>query len=1132
MARAGPRMAMLAASKTRCVRRVLVERLCQATGIRTVARASRLSEHVFVSAPYIELHAHSAFSFLDGASSPEELAETAAQMGYEAMALTDHDGVCGSLAFAHACRDVGIRALTGAEMSLDDGSHITLYAQNATGYANLCRLITLAHAHTRDGSDRRATAPSLDRAYLAPHAEGIVCLTGCATHGAVARHLRAHRRHEAIESARTLIGTFGPDNVCVEIQRPRTRGDRELAMALGQVANSLRVPTVATGNVHAHHPRRAFLQDAFVAIRTHLTLDGSEGARRGNRDAVLRPPRDAADRFGESLRDAVTGTLRLAERLEFDLTRDLGYAYPDFTAEGEHADQTLTRICRAALGARYPNAAKRRDAMLRLDEELALIAHHGLAGFFLLHREILELARKVADTCRPAGSARRVLPPGRGRGSSVGSIVCYLTGLSHIDPVRNRLFLGRFLNADMTSVPDIDLDFPRDIREGLIAEIIRRYGAEHAAMVSAFPTFRTRMAIRELGGALALPPADIERLAKLSDGWSSATALDEEIRRLPDGEAKMLAPRWRALAFLAREAAGLPRHLSQHSGGMIVSARPLVEMVPVVPAAFAGRQMCQWDKDSCADAGFVKIDLLGLGMLSAVEECIDLIAATRGATIDLSRIDVHDPAVYEEISSGDTVGVFQIESRAQIQSILQTRPANLDDLTVQVALIRPGPVSGGAVHPYVAHRNAKRLNPDFVPPYDHPSLAECLYDTLGVVVFQEQVLEVAMALSGFTPGQAEGLRRAMSRKRSRDAMLRMWQEFRDGARERGVDDETIRTVFTKLVGFSNFGFPKAHASAFAVLAYQSAWLRRHYPAQFLASLLNAQPMGFYPPATLVRDGARRGVRTLPPCLVASDSRCTVDRGENVRIGLAYVRGVGSSAAALVHERDRGGPFIDISDLVSRSGLPHEQVAALIRAGACDTFDRTRRGMLWELGTLTRAPRGNAQGRQLTLALDAPPAPKLPDETRFEQVVGAYETTGISTGWHMVALIRGTLPPGTRQAMELSHIDHGTTVTIAGLVVARQRPATAHGIVFLLLEDETGLMNVIVRPQLFAEHRALLRTEPLLVVHGRLERRGRNINVLAHGIEQAPAPRNAALQQEQHRLRAAAPHGQHFGQGRR
>ena len=1081
--------------------------------------------------PYIELHSHSAFSFLDGASAPEELAEQAAAFGYPAMALTDHDGLSGSLAFAHAAKEAGVRPITGAELTLTDDSHLTLLVETDAGYANLCRLITLAHAATRPPPDRRAIPPALDPAHLDAHATGLVCLTGCARHGVVPRLVAARRTHDAEAAARHLIRAFGPSNVYVELQRPRTRGDRTLLRHLAQLAEALDLATVATGDVHAHHPRRAFLQDAFVAIRHHQTLDGSDGERRGNRDAVLRPPAEAAARFTDHPA-AVAQTVRLAERLQFDLTRDLGYNYPDFTADSECADATLARICRHQLGARYPNAARRREALPRLEEELALITHHGLAGFFLLHREILEIAREVAYTCRPAGSARRGLPPGRGRGSSVGSIVCYLTGLSHIDPVRNRLFLGRFLNRDMASAPDIDLDFPRDIRKGLIAEVIRRYGTDHAALVAAFPTFRTRMAIRELGKALALPAADIERLARQADGWSSPTALEEELLRLPDGERKLRSPRWRALAFLAREAAGLPRHLSQHSGGMIVSARPLVELVPIVPAAFAGRQMVQWDKDSCADAGFVKIDLLGLGMLSAVEECVDLIARRHGTPVDLARIDVHDPVVYDEIRDGDTVGVFQIESRAQIQSILQTQPENLDDLTIQVALIRPGPVSGGAVHPYVKHRNARRRDPDFEPPYDHPLLADCLRETLGVVVFQEQVLEVAMALSGFTTGQAEALRRAMSRKRSRDAMLRLWREFRDGARTRGVDDAVIRTVFTKLIGFSNFGFPKAHASAFAVLAYQSAWLRRHHPAEFLTALLNAQPMGFYPPASLVRDASRRGVRTHPPCIVYSDAHCTVQSDGGVRIGLGYIRGIGDGAERLEQERDHNGPFADLTDLVGRCGLNRDQLTALVRAGACDAFERPRRAMLWELGTLARSAQTGA-GRQLPLPIPASPAPPLPLETRFERVVTDYETTGLSTGWHLVALVRPGLPPGTRTAAELRDTPDGTDLSVAGLVVARQRPGTAHGILFLLLEDETAMVNVIVRPQIYERHRALLRSEPLVVAFGRLERKGRNINVLATRLERVAIPTPTPQQvDDSHRLRAAVPEGQHFGRGRR
>ena len=1094
---------------------------------------------MFVAPPYVELHAHSAFSFLDGASAPEEMAARAAELGHEALALTDHDGLCGSLAFAHAARAAGVRPITGAEVTLAGGEHLTLLVETAAGYANLCRLITLAHAETRSSRGRRAQPPALDPAALALHADGLVCLTGCARRGLVPHLVAAGRNEEARAALDDLVRAFGFGNVYVELQRPRTRGDRALARDLARLAEVAGLPTVATGDPHAHDDRRAYLQDAFVAIAERTTLDGSEAARRGNRDAVLRSPEETARRFADHP-EAVAQTVRLADRLRFDLTRDLGYRFPDFVAghPGETARDALTRVCVHQLGARYPNATRRAEARRRLDEELALIEHHGLAGFFLLHRDLLELAREVALRVRPAGSARRGLPPGRGRGSSVGSIVCYLTGLSHIDPVANRLFLGRFLNRDMASVPDIDLDFPRDIRETLIKEVIERYGSEHAALVAAFPTFRARMAIRELGAALALPEADLERLARMADGWSSAGELAEQLKALPGGEERLASsPRWRALAFLAREGAGLPRHLSQHSGGMVVSARPLVELVPVVPAAVPGRQSCQWDKDSCADAGFVKIDVLGLGMLSAVEECVDLIARSRGERVDLSRIGFTDPEVYAEIQDADTVGVFQIESRAQMQSLLQTRPESLEDLTVQVALIRPGPVSGGAVHPYVKHRRAKREDPSFEPPYDHPLLADVLRDTLGVVVFQEQVLEVAMALAGFTPGQAEALRRAMSRKRSREAMIALWREFRDGARARGVDDETIRTVFTKLIGFSNFGFPKAHSAAFAVLAYQSAWLRRRYPAEFLCALLNAQPMGFYPPASLVRDAQRRGVRVLPPCLGRSDALCTVEWTPEVlavRIGLGYIREVRQEAAArLVAEREGNGRFRDIADLAARADLRREQLAQLVRAGAADLFERPRRAMLWELGVLAR-PRSGAEGRQLALPLPATPAPPLPEPGRMERVLTDYETMGLSAGWHLMALVRPGLPAGARTARELRETRHGTRVIVGGMVVARQRPATANGIVFLLLEDETGMVNVIVRPEVYERHRAAVRADPLLLAWGRLERQGRNLNVLATRLERIVPPVDAPLPQEApiERVRAAAPAGQHFGRGRR
>ena len=491
-----------------------------------------------------------------------------------------------------------------------------------------------------------------------------------------------------------------------------------------------------------------------------------------------------AERFPDD-RDAVARAGELAARLEFDLTQELGYRYPDFSDGDEPAIAQLTRVCNRAFEERYSGAnGHKKRARARLDEELALIGELGLAGFFLLHWEVLELAREVALEVRGASVARNVLPPGRGRGSSVGSIVCYLTGLSHVDPVEAELSLGRFLNRELESVPDIDLDFPRDIREKLIVAVTEKYGREHAALVASFSTYHSRGAIRDLGKALGLPFGELERLARLTDG--NPRRVQDELAALPDAEAKLASPRWRAFGELCAEIGGLPRHISQHPGGMVISSRPLIELVPVQPAAMAGRQMCQWDKDSCDDAGFLKIDLLGLGMLSAVEECVEQIARVHGQTIDLSRIPLDDPATYEDIQRADTVGAFQIESRAQMQSLLRTRPENLDDLTVQVALVRPGPIQGKAVHPYIDRRQKLREDPDFVPPADHPLLDEPLRSTLGVVVFQDQVLEVAMALAGFTVGEAEGLRRAMSRKRSHAALEAYRARFIEGATQKGV----------------------------------------------------------------------------------------------------------------------------------------------------------------------------------------------------------------------------------------------------------------------------------------------------------------------------------------------------------
>jgi error-prone DNA polymerase len=1066
---------------------------------------------------YVELHTHSAYSFLDGASQPEELAARAAELGYEALALTDHDGVYGSLEFAHAAKHFGVRPITGAEVTLADGSHVTLLVENARGYSNLCRLLTAAHAHTRDTTNREPLPPRLDQALLEELNEGLVCLSGCARDGLAVRDPNAAAR---------IARAFGRDRFYVELQRPYERGDVRRNAHLRDLAASLGVPTVATSDVHAHVPSRAKLQDVLVAVRCRTSLEGCERERRGNHESVLLSPAENLDRFSED-REAALRTRELASRLEFDLTEELGYRYPDFSDGEEPAIVQLRRVCEKAFAERYGglNGHKRR-VRRRLEEELALIDELGLAGFFLLHWEVLELAREVALEVRGPGSMRHVLPPGRGRGSSVGSLVCYLTGLSHVDPVANNLSLGRFLNRELASVPDIDLDFPRDIREKLIVRVVERYGQEHASLVAAFATYRSRGAIRDVGKALGLPHADLERLARLTDGWNAQRVADE-IAALPDAATKLHSPRWRAFGALCAEIAGLPRHISQHPGGMVISSRPLVELVPVQPAAMEGRQMCQWDKDSCADAGFLKIDLLGLGMLSAVEECVDLVARHRCEQIDLSRVQLDDPDVFAEIQQADTVGCFQIESRAQMQVILRTRPETIDDITVQVALVRPGPIQGKAVHPYVERRQMLRDDPTYRVPADHPLLEEPLRETLGVVVFQDQVLDVAVHLAGFSVGEAEGLRRAMSRKRSH-AALEAWRErFVAGALAKGVKAERAHELYDKLVAFSGFGFPKSHAAAFGLLAYQSAWLRHHYAPEFLAALLNAQPMGFYPPATLVRDGQKRGVETRPPDVNRSEAGCTIEEDGAVRVGLKYVTGLGEDDAEAVAARR---PYSSIRELAQRTGLSEDELRALAESGACDCFGLRRRELLWQLGLVPRpasVPGSGGEAKQLALPLEPTvETPELPEPTVWERMLSDYRTTSLSVGVHPLTLLRPHLPPGTLSSEELRERPHRAEVQFAGLVVARQRPATANGVVFMLLEDELAQVNLIVLPQVYERYRAVVRSEPLLLVRGRYEHADRNRNVLVSElVSLAPLARSLTDGADVH---AALPRAHHFG----
>jgi error-prone DNA polymerase len=1119
---------------------------------------------VFVS--YAELHVHSAFSFLDGASLPDELAAAASGLGYRAMALTDHNSVSGSMEFAQAAAALGLRAIHGTEIDLECGRHITLLVEDARGWRNLCRILTRAHARTRDPDE---PPPAVPLETVEEHAEGLVCLSGCARQGV---------RDEP--TMRRLLGAFGRERLRVELQRPFQRHDRALNRGLSAMARRLDLRCVATGNVHAHARSRAPLQDAFVALRHHTTLDASEPVRRGSFSHVLASPAAMAARF-EDHPEAVAETIALADRLRFDLGADLGYRYPG--SEDPEALRTLAELCWAKMDERYPpGSVHHADAHARLQEELRVIDALGLPGFFVLHRDLLELAREVAVEVRGPDTARALLPPGRGRGSSVSSIVCYLTGLSHIDPVANDLFLGRFLNEELTALPDIDLDFPRDVREKLLPRVHERYGRERSALVAAFPTFRSRGGIRELGKVLGLPPGELERAARGAEPWAVKgvthdveTALGLEPGGPPppvyDPDPRMAAPfamstaewqamvngrdpskesdreataeeryaalpgRWQWLARLCDEAYGLPRHLSQHSGGMIVSTRPLIDCCPVLPAAMEGRQLCQWDKDSCADAGFLKIDLLGLGMLSAVERCVESIARVRGERVDLSRIPFDDSETYAAIQAADTMGVFQIESRAQMQSLYRTRPESLEDLTIQVAIVRPGPILGGAVNPYIARRQRMRQDPDYVVPYDHPSLEPVLKETLGTIIFQDQVIECAMAFAGFSPGEAEGLRRAMSRKRSAAAIEAYHARFVEGAaRTHGVDEETAERVYSMIVGFSGFGFPKAHGAAFGLLAYQSTWLRVHYGPEFLCSLLNEQPMGFYASDTLVHEAQRRGIELLPADVNESAAECSVAWADSssgaVRIGLGYVLGVrADEVKALVAAREEGGRFRSLADLASRAGAGRPSLEKLAWAGACDSLagilprrgassplrsasdqasaGRARRAALWQLGVA--APGAELpDGTQLALPLDVPAPPPLRKLEPWEAMVADYATTGLTLGRHPMALLRDGLPAGTVSCRDLETLRHETPVCIGGLVVARQRPGTAKGIVFLLLEDEHGTINLIVPPDVYERHRLTVRTEPLVLARGRLEKlpqAGGALNVFVKHLEPLVMP---------------------------
>ena len=1076
--------------------------------------------------PYVELHCHSGFSFLDGSSQPQELVLEASKMGYPSLALTDHNGLYGSMEFAHEARKNGIQAIIGSEITivldipeipkklrllttpngegdvLSEGCHLTILAKNTIGYANLCKIISEAHLK------KTSIYPHVLFSSLITQTEGLIILTGC--HKGPLSIALEDSFNTAEIVLRKLKNSLDQDQLFIEIQDNKTKGQKSRNKNLGFLADRFDIPLVATGNVHYHHSSRSRIQDILVSIRNRTTLDGSHRWRRPNSQFYLASPREMSYRF-RNYPDALKQTLTIAEKCsDFDLTQNLGYTFPNFRGNSQNKALELLRLkCLSQLEKYYEESSLINEARDRLYQELSLVDTHNLAGFFLVYSEIIELAEKVSSKLR-IGVPRDQsgLPPGRGRGSSVSSIICYLVGLSHIDPVESNLFLGRFLNEDMETIPDIDLDFPRAVREELIIQIYKKYGHENAALVCTFSTYRTRSAIREVGKALGIPG---EILTKISNSVEhhSTKCLSNTLRPILELSAKNTSPLWKVFHQLTEDIIGLPRHISQHVGGMIISSRPLTEIVPLEPSVRGDRILCQWDKDSCNDAGFIKIDFLSLGMLSLVDEAIDLISDRHSYVPNLSRIDFQDQKIYDDVSSGETIGTFQLESRAQIQMGRRIQPRNLNDLAIQIAIVRPGPIVGGAINTYVQRRELLRNNPDYSIPYAHPILEQILGETLGVIVFQDQVLQICRYLAGFSDGEADSLRRSMSRKRSKESIESYWMIFQNGCKSKNIDKSVAQKIFQQIIAFSGFGFPKSHAVAFSLLAYQSVWLRHYYSTEYYVALFNNQPMGFYSLDALSRDAQRQGVEILLPNINLSQTKC-IPENSDLRIGLSLVKDWGiETTIRLVAERQKHGPFKSLSEFLQRMprSLKRKAIENLILVGGFEDFGLTRRELLWQLG-LWLGPKEKLGYRsiknkqiQTELQLVEPDSTITFSElTATEQMAMEYRMLHFSSGVHPLSLLRKEVDSETTFSKDLWELSNHQHIKVSGIVVARQRPSSAKGYVFISLEDEHGFINVVVNPRLYQKLRHVLIIEPFLVVYGRLQKTGSVSNVIASEIE--------------------------------
>ena len=1009
---------------------------------------------------YVELHARSAFSFLRGASEPEELAAAAARLEMPAMALLDRDGVYGSPRFHMAAKKLGLRAHIGAEVTCADGAVYPLLAENRAGYQNLCRLITRAKLRAKKGAG--AALPG----EFAEFAGGLVCL------------IRDPAR------LAWAAGVFGRRNVYAELQRHGSREQEARNQALIDRARSLGIPLLATNGVCYAEPGEREVLDVLTCVREKVRLDAAGRLLEPNCERHLKPPAVMARLFAD-LPEAIAGARELSARLAFTLA-DLGYEFPRYPVPpGETMNSFLRK--RTAEGARRRYRPDDARAHRQLERELALIEKLGLAGYFLIVWDLVEY-------CRASGILAQ------GRGSAANSAVCYALGITAVDPVSMELLFERFLSEERGEWPDIDLDLPSGAkRERVIQYVYERYGRLGAAMTANVITYRGRSAAREIGKVLGFDEATLARLSSLVRSFEWHDPKDTPERQFRDAGLDPEHPRIRKFLELYAAVQDLPRHLGQHSGGMVICQGQLDSVVPLEPASMPGRVVIQWDKDDCADLGLIKVDLLGLGMMAVLEDTLTLAREAYGEEVDLAHLPPDDPAVYQALQKADTVGMFQVESRAQMACLPRLRPQRFYDLVVQVGIIRPGPIAGRMVHPYLKRRQGREP-----PECLHPSLEPVLKRTLGVPLFQEQLLRMAMIAAGFTGGEAEELRRAFSHKRSEAKMKAIEVKLRAGMERNGITGETQDRIVQSIASFALYGFPESHAASFALLAYASAYLKCHYPAAFVAALLNHQPMGFYHPATIVKDAQRHGLKVRPIDVTRSDWRCTVETEAGVRavrMGLCYVKGLREKAALAVLRARQERPFASVDDLVRRvPELRKDELTRLAGVGALNWIGREtgrathRRSRLWE------AERAARPAGPLFAGLEDPAGSPLLPMTDRERLIADFCGSGLTIGPHPMAYARPGLDSmGVCRAADLARLPAGRWVRVAGGVIVRQRPGTAKGFVFLSLEDETGIANVIVTPALFERDRFLLSNEPFLVVEGVLQNQDNVVSVRAERL---------------------------------